>query len=205
MRSRTIASLLLAGVLGGPAATAEIIERILAIVNGSVITLSDAHAATQFGIVTGPSDERAGLVNRLIDRRLMLTEVDRYAPPEPKAEQIDAGVAAVRNRFASQAAFETALASVGMTLEQLRRHKRDDLRVEAYLQQRFGFPIQPSEEEIIAYYRSHEAAFTRGGVLRPYEDARNDVRSALLAERRSAAIAEWIAGLRRRADIIVLP
>ncbi len=205
MRSRTIACLLLAAVLTGPAAAAEIIDRILAVVNGSVITLSDMHAATQFGFVTGTFEDRAGVVNRLIDRRLMLTEVDRYAPPEPKAAQIDAAVAAARNRFASPAAFEGTLAAAGITLEQLRRHKRDDLRLEAYLQERFGFPIQPSEEEILAYYRAHEAAFTRGGVLRPYDEVRNDARAALLTERRGAAIDEWIAGLRRRADIIVLP
>lgn len=192
-------------LLAMSSASAEIIDRILAVTNGSVITLSDVHAATQFGIVPATPGDRAAAVNRLIDRRLMLTEVDRYGSPEPKREQIDAGVAAIRARFASPAAFDAALAATGTTLEQLRRYRRDDLRIEAYLQQRFGFATQPSEEEILAYYRAHEAELSRGGVLRSYDDARNDARAALVAERRAATIAEWIAALRRRADIVILP
>lgn len=191
-------------VCAAPAIGAELIDRILAVVNGSIITLSDVHAAEQFGLVSGAGN-RAAAIERLIDRRLMLMEVDRYAPAEPKAEQIDAGIAAIQARFASPAAFQATLAASGLTMEQLRRHKRDDLRLETYLQQRFALAVQPSDDEVLAYYRANQSAFTRGGVLRSYEEARADARAALMAQRRRAAEAEWIAGLRRRADISVLP
>jgi hypothetical protein len=190
--------------LSAPVAAAEIIERVLAVVNGSIITLSEAHAATRFGLV-GSADTLDAVVDRLIDRRLALTEIDRYAPPEPTAEKIDEALAGIEATFASPDQLRAALAATGLTMVQLRRHARDELRIRAYEQERFGYVMQPSEEEALTYYRANPAQFTTGGVLRPFDDARAAVRAALLAERRSQLAREWLAGLRRRANISVLP
>lgn len=192
--------------LSAPVA-AEIIDRILAVVNGSIITLSDVHGAIRFGLVTPGSGANPlqQALDRLIERRLVLAEVERYGPAEPTAEKLDAAVAAVRARFASPAAFEQALRDTGLSAETLRRHVRDGFRVDAYLEQRFAQAVQPSEEEILAYYRSHEAEFTRDGVVRPYPDVRGDARAALVRARRLETIREWIDGLRRRADITMMP
>ena len=189
------------------AASAEVIDRILAVVNGSIITLSDVHGAIRFGLVTPDSGANPlqQALDRLIERRLVLAEVERYGPAEPTAEKLEAAVAAVRARFASPASFEQALRDTGLSAEALRRHVRDEFRVEAYLEQRFAQMVQPSEEEILAYYRSHEAEFTRDGVVRPYPDVRGDARAALVRARRLETIREWIDGLRRRADITVMP
>jgi hypothetical protein len=185
-------------------AAAEIIERVLAVVNGSVITLSEAHAAMRFGFAGGV-ETLDGVVERLVDRRLALAEIDRYAPPEPPAEQIDEALAAMQGRFASPEQLQAALDETGLTIVQLRRHARDDLRMRAYEQERFGYGMQPSEEETLTYYRANPAQFTSGGVLRPFDDVRAQARAALLAERRSQLAREWLAGLRRRANITVLP
>lgn len=159
-------TVLVLGLLGVPA-HAELIDRILAVVNGSVITLSDADAARRFGLIqAAPGDLRAA-VERLIDRRLTLVEVERYAPPEPPEARIDEAIAAVRARFVSDAAFTAALAETGMTIESLRRHVRDDLRLRTYEQQRFGISTD--------------------------------------AAKRAEAIRDWIDGLRRRAEISILP
>lgn len=186
-------------------AAAEVIDRILAVVNGSIVTLSDVRGAMRLGLVQTPEANAAVVLDRLIDRRLMLIEVERYAPPEPAAAKVEALVAGTRARSASEAAFESAMAESGLTLDRLRHHHRDDLRIEAYLQQRFGASLLPTDEDLVKYYRAHEAAFTRGGVLRPFEEVRDEVRAALIAERRDPLIRDWIAGLRRRADISVLP
>jgi len=208
MRSKTFCVFLCFSVASAawwsaPVAAAEIIERVLAVVDGSIITLSEAHAATRFGLVS--ADTLDAVVDRLIDRRLALTEIDRYAPPEPTAENIDEALAAMQATFASPDQLQAALAETGLTIVQLRRHARDELRIRAYEQERFGYVMQPSEEETLTYYRANPAQFTTGGVLRPFDDARADVRAALLAERRSQLAREWLAGLRRRANINVLP
>ena len=93
----------------------------------------------------------------------------------------------------------------GVSEAQLRARIRDDVRLETYLKQRFGGSYQPSEEEVARYYRSHESDFIRNGVLRPYEEVRDEARQRLVDERAATLIRDWIAGLRRRTDVTVLP
>jgi hypothetical protein len=189
-----------------PASGADVIDRVLAVVNGSVITLSDVQGALRFGLVSPePANDLRGAVDRMIERRLALVEVERYAPPEPPVSGIDAALAAARATFPSDAAFAAALAEVGMSVDQLRRHYRDDLRRQIYEEQRFGFALHPSEDDTLAYYRAHQERFRRGGAVPAYDDIRTDVRAALIADKRSELVREWMAGLRRRADVSILP
>src|SRR5262245_8334136 len=193
-----------AAVLTSALAHAEIIDRILAVVNGALIMQSDVTMAVRLGLAPQPAppDTMAAPLDSLIERRLVLEEVDRYAPPEPADVDVDRRLAEVRARAGS--AFDAILRDSGISLEQLRRHMRDDLRVDAYLLQRFG-PMQPSEDEVQQYYRDHQPAFTRNGAVRPLDDVRDEVRAQLIANQRAGMIKDWIAGLRRRATINVLP
>jgi hypothetical protein len=186
------------------ATAAEIIDRIVAVVNGSVLTLSDVEAARRFGLIDAAAGDFRSAVERTIDRRLALSEAERYAPAEPSAARLDEAVAAARARFASDAAFEAALKETGLTIDQLRRYLRDDLRLRTYEQQRFGLALQPTEDVLRAFFQANADRFRRGGVLAAYEDVRADVRAALVQERTAAAIREWLSGLRRRAEIRIL-
>ncbi len=157
---------------------AETLERVLAVVGRQVITLTDVIAARDFGLVIVASDAadpiRAALT-QLIDRELMLAEVERYAPPEPSADAIAEGLRIVRQRFADDAAFQAALARSGIDEDHLRDTLRQNLRITAYLSQRFV-------------------------VARP-----NDVSARPpLPERERGLIDDWLAGLRRRATIVDL-
>ena len=200
----TIAMLIL---LAAKHPRADIIDRILAVVGGEPIMQSDAIAAMRFGIIDVPpetTDPVRVAIDLLIDRRLQLTEVNRYLPPEPSQEQMDTRMAAIRARFASQAAFDAALAEGGLTLELLTGRVRETLRIESYRNQRFNVALQPTEEELIKYYRAHEPSFTVQGQLRPFNDVREDVRQRVLAERTDALIRGWIDGLLRRTDVSIL-
>ncbi len=190
----------------GHAAPAEIIDRILAVVDSSVVTQSDVMAAMRLGLEKPPrsGDAVAGVLDRLIDRRLMLAEVERYAPPDPTAAEVDRGVEAVRRRFPTAPALDEVLKETGLDERQLRQHIRDDLRVDAYLQQRFGSVVQPSEEQVLDYYRSHPEQFSAGGELRPYGEVHDEIRQTLATERRAGTIGEWLTNLRRRANVNVL-
>jgi len=78
------------------------------------------------------------VLDKLIDRELVLAEVDRYAPPEPEAAAVDREIARVHDRFASAQAFEAALERSGIDDKHLRETLRQDLRAAAYLDQRFA-------------------------------------------------------------------
>jgi len=110
----------------------------------------------------------------------------------------------IDQRIGSGERMNAILRESGMTVDQLRLRVRDDLRIRSYLLQRFGNQPVPPEDEIVQYYRTHEREFTRDGVVRPFSEAGIQARDALIAERRSQLIREWLAGLRRRTDINVL-
>src|SRR5206468_8040357 len=95
------------GLLGALVVTsaprAETIDRVLAVVAGQLITLSDVTAARDLGLqpADGSPDPIRAVLTKLIDRELMLAEVDRYAPPEPSTDAVDREVQRVRERFPS--------------------------------------------------------------------------------------------------------
>jgi hypothetical protein len=149
--------------IGASPAVAETIDRVLAVVNGSIITLSDVTAARDLGIVSvgNAADPVRTVLSSLIDRTLELSEVDRYAPPEPTADAVAGEMDAVRARFPSAAAFDAALAASGTDVLRLHDLLRDNLRIRTYLDQRF----------------------------------------VAAADRRQQLVADWLAGLRRRAEL----
>jgi hypothetical protein len=130
----------LLAVLATGVVRAETIDRVLAVVAGQLITLSDVTAATDLGLQSpdAAADPVRAVLNKLIDRELVLAEVDRYAPAEPTAESVDREVQRVRQRFPSSDGFEAALARSGIDEKHLRETLRQDLRLRAYLDQRFS-------------------------------------------------------------------
>jgi hypothetical protein len=119
----------------------EVLDRTLALVGGQPITLSDARAAMALGLVAvdpAASDSIPRVTRELVDRELMLREVQRYAPGSPGDGQIEARLDEIRKRFANAAAFNRLLDLHGFTEVRLRAWIRDDLRTQAYLTQRFA-------------------------------------------------------------------
>lgn len=159
-------ALVLVGAASRPVAAAELLDRVLAVVANQIITLTDVTAARELGLETAgnAADPVRAILTRLIDRELVLDEVERYAPPEPAPEAIERAVAAVRARFTSGEAFEAALARSGLDEQFVRNAVRENLRIDAYETQRF-----------------------------PRDNPR-----------RQALVDEWIAGLRRRGNVIDL-
>ncbi len=184
---------------------ADVIDRILAVVGRELITLSDTVAALKLGLVPPPAaggDVVRSTLDALIARQLELAEANRYQPPEPAAADVETRLDAVRRGAGSPQALATTLAESGVSEDQLRLRLRDDLRIEAFLAQRFGSARQPSEQELQAYYRAHQADYALpGGEVRPFSDVRDAIRTQLTATQRVTLINEWLDGLRRRTEI----
>ena len=206
MNRAFLVCLTLSMTLTAPSAGAEVIDRILAVVEGQIITLSDARAALRLDLVPADvsDDPIAAVMQRLIDRRLMLAEVERYAPAEPPASAIDARLASIQARFKDALGLEIALNQTAMTREELQRHIRDTLRIDAYLQQRFSITVEPSQDDMQRYYREHPAELTADGVLRPFPEVAERIRARLIEERRDPIVREWIEGLRRRGNVVIV-
>jgi len=164
----------------------EIIDRVLAILPGQIITQTDVQAALDLGLVEAPEGgDRIGIgLSAVIDRVLMLNEVRRVIPAEPSAAAVDARVARIRQRFESPAALAHVLAASGIDETILRIYAADDLRLASYLEERFSAASQPTDEEV--------------------RQAGDGSRQRLSDERRRTLVGAWTSELRRRADVTVL-
>ena len=95
------------------------------------------------------------------------------------------------------------LARHGFTEIRLRAWVRDDLRSQAYLEQRFASASLPSESEVAAAYTRQRAEFDKAGLT--FEQAAPMVRQRLVESRRRELVADWLSDLRRRTDVVILP
>jgi hypothetical protein len=181
----------------------QLLDRVLARVDGSPITLTDVQAAIGLGVVQLPPgpDAMAAGTQLMIDRQLELTEVQRFPPPEPDATPV--AREAARLTMNAGARLAALMQSTGLTEQRISDIARDNLRIAAYLDQRFGTVVQVSDEDVATYYRTHEAEFTRGGDTIPFEEAQPTARQRVSNERRRATVEQWIRDLRSRADVAI--
>jgi hypothetical protein len=184
----------------------ELLDRLVARVDGRAITLSDVRAALGLGIVDVPrgADPAAAAIHQLIERQLVLAEVARFPPPEPPAAALAAEIERIRARVGSPAQIDALMKATGLDEAQIGEVARDTLRIESYLNQRFGASVQVSEEDVSRYYREHPEEFRRNGEMMLFQDAEPLARQRAAAERRAVLIAQWIRDLRQRAEVVEL-
>ncbi len=148
----------------------QLLDRIVARVNGEVITLTDVKAAVALGVVEVPAGASAiEAIEPLVGRQLVLAEVARFAPPEPAAADVARETATLIARVGSRLA--AVMEATGIDEARIRDIARDNLRIRVYLDQRFGATVQLTEEEVAQYYRIHPDEFTRNGTLMPFAKA----------------------------------
>ena len=130
------------------------IERTVAIVGGQAITMTDAQTAMVLGLVDASGDLTTA-IERLVERTLILREVERYTPVEPTEARIDQRLDQLRGQV-SASQWERTLAAGGFSEARLRGWLRDDLRITTYLDQRFSVTggTGQSREELIADWLS---------------------------------------------------
>jgi hypothetical protein len=179
-------------------------DRLVAVVSGQPIMASDLRAARALDLIPGAADlDDAALIERLVVRELMRMEVERFSTTVADVERD----VAARTEAASRAARagEAGLAALGLSPGRLLAWLEDDVRIAHYVRQRFDAASQPSDDEALTWFQIHEREYLRHGRPRPFAEVRDDVRARLAAERRQALIDEWIAGLRRRAVVVLAP
>src|SRR3989304_6128211 len=123
MRSRFSWLALMALLPGAATARAELVDRIVAIIDREVVTLSEAEQASEIarartGAAAAPL---VSVVERLIESRLVEREVERFTGEPVSAELVDGALQEVRARFSSETAFLEMLARNGLSEEELRR------------------------------------------------------------------------------------
>ncbi len=202
------------GLCAVPATHAQqqLLDRVVARVGTSAITLTDVRAAAGLGVLDEPgtgirpsaaSSADAATVQRMVDRRLALTEVARFPPPDPPAPAIDLELLKMKARAGD--GLDALLRETGLDDAGLREMARDSLRIQGYLEQRFGTTVQVGDEDARRYFEAHPAEFMRDGMPLSFEAAEVAARRGASDERLRASVAQWLTDLRARAEVVVMP
>jgi len=182
-------------------AHAQLLDRVVARVGGAAITQTDVDAAVGLGVIEADGAGGASATQQMIDRRILLAEVARFPPADPPDSAIAELTATMKAR--AGAGYDALLKRTGLDDQRVGELARDTLRIQAYIDQRFGTSAQASAQEAREYYDTHRDEFTRNGALAPFESVEAAARQAASATRRRAAVAQWLQGLRARSDVVV--
>lgn len=193
-------------------ARAEITDRMLAIVNGKLITESEVIWALALDPGLQPLDlspeNKRLMLERLIDQRILDSEAEKV-PQEPPTE------AEITNyinnelikEFGSEAAFRDRLQKVGLDHASLREIVLHRLEMLKYIDFRFRAFVFLKPEEVERYYREVELPRmrNRGGRVRSLDEMRAQIEATLIEERVNAELDRFLDEARLQAEIIRLP
>ena len=159
------------------ASAAEVLERIVAVVNDEIVTeqdLANAMAPVMAQVrtmYTGQEYEekakeaRKDFLQKVIEDRLILSEAKRRKVIV-KDEEVDDMIAEVRNKFPSKEVFLKAIEDQDLTEKKLWGHFRDQLMTQKLVAYEVRSRVSVSPGEVNEYYKAHSEEFSQGERVR---------------------------------------
>ncbi|MBI5971217.1 MAG: SurA N-terminal domain-containing protein [Deltaproteobacteria bacterium] len=150
-------------------ARAEVVDRIVAVVNDSIITLSELNAAASSALdtIAGPEKKdakkiielKARILDGLIEQKLVKQAADK-AGIEVSEREIDNAVEDVRRgNNMTQDRLLLALAQSGLTFRAYREQLKEQIRQVKFIGKEFRSKISVEDSEIEEYYRQNKDDF----------------------------------------------
>lgn len=149
---------------------AELIDRIVAVVNDEVVTQSELdrqlapiyqsykeqYQGSEF--FSQMNKARTQILNQMIEDKLVLQDAKKKKI-EVSDGEVDGKLAEVRSRFRSEEDFKRFMDSQGMTLNKLKERYRDTIMIQKvqYVAVRMQVVVSPTEAR--KYYDEHQAEF----------------------------------------------
>jgi hypothetical protein len=172
-----------------PAPHGELIERILAVIDGRPLLLSDVRTLQ---LIRGLSEAKA--LEAAIDQRLMYVEAARLPQAEVLPEEEERALKALRETQPSRAA--------QVTDADLRRLMAHQIAILKYVEFRFQPQVRVSDADVRKAWEDEQAGRPAGPAL---EDEAQEIRKRLEQRALDERIEAWVTELRARADVRYVP
>lgn len=189
----------------------EIVDRIVANVNGNVVLQSDWEKELAFeallnarSVDSFTSEERKAALDRLIDRELLREQV-RPSESAP-ADQIAARVTEVRKLLPdaeSDQGWRTILERHGLTESALQKRLGEEIQLMKLVEVRLRPSIQIDQHAVESYYRDELLPQLRrkGGREVALSEVFGHIRDLLAEKRLNQLLSGWLASLRSASHI----
>jgi len=136
-----------------------VVDRVVAVVNNDIITLSDLQREASLKKTEGKVDDRA-LLEDMIDRKLQMAAARRAGMDVTDKELADAVADIMKRNSFDLKQFEAALAKEGLTLEQYRTELREQMTLSRMFNKYIRAGLSVDETEVRAYYDRNIKQYT---------------------------------------------
>jgi hypothetical protein len=194
------------------AAGAETIDRIAVSVGNRVITTSDIErqirvAAFVSGTKPDLSPEaRREAAERIVDQRLIQSELETARYPEPAPGEMDTALAEFKAKYyPTPDQYRRALAEAGITDEDVREQLHWQRRFSSFVSVRFRPATAVGEQEINDYFERTVAPAAKAANPAntvSVEEFRDRIAERLTADLVDKQTEAWLADMRKRTDIV---
>ena len=183
---------------------AEVVDRIVAVVDRYAITLTEAERAVELARFRG-NDALAlsDAVEALIEHRLIEREIKRYPGIQASPEDLRLAVDSLRDSYPSADDFRRAMELQGLNADGLEQLLKKQLTINLYLERRFRFLVYVTEEEIQGFYEEEllPELQASGKELPSRESLEERIRSLLVERKFNERVNQWIDDLKSRSRI----
>jgi peptidyl-prolyl cis-trans isomerase SurA len=193
------------------------LDRVVAIVNGDLILESDLAAEQRLAAFQPFSESgtsRDDLINRLIDRALILQQLRLQPEPAITDAEVDAQLATLRKGIPACATYHCEtdagwakfLADHGVTLDELKDRWRMELEVLRFIDERFRMGIRILQPEIDEYYQKTMVPMYQKQKTEPPAESTvtERVRELLLQQRVTSLLDDWLKALRAQGSVRIV-
>ena len=199
--------------LASAAYAGEIVDRIVATVNGHVILQSDWEDALCYeAFVAGrpldqiTADERKDALDRLIDQELLREQMESSDFQHATPEEIDTRIADVRNQYpeaGTNSAWQALLVRYGLTENELRNRTALQLDVMRLIDARLRPSVQIDSKSIESYYNQELLPQLREKGARevPLSEVTPKIRELLTQQKVNQLLTAWLQNLRASSEI----
>ena len=214
MRVKTIAAVAfcLLAAASAPGQKAEVVDKMVATVNGQLITYSDLlwQLALQPGApLDNPRPEDLnGVLEVIIDQRLVAQEAEKLPHLHATDKEIEDALGALIKRFPSVGEFQQRVSRVGLTAEQLREIVHRRVETEKYLDFRFRSFAIATQKEVADYYRDTYVPRSRrrspDRIVPKLEEMYGEIEKTLLESKVESDIGKFLEEARESAEVVII-
>lgn len=194
-------------------AAAEVIDRIIATVNGHVILQSDWDEALCYEALLSnrtlaqfTADDRRAVLDHLIDQELLREQMASADFAHATDGEVSAKVAEARKQYpqaASTEAWQSLLAQFHLTEKDLLAHVRQQIDVMRLVEARLRPTVEIDSKSVEAYYRDQFVPKLKqaGASEVPLAEVSAKIRELLTQQKVSELLVSWLQTLRSEGQV----
>jgi len=191
----------------------EVIDRIVAQVNGRIILQSDWNEALCYeALLSGrplaqfTDDDRRNILDRLIDQELLGEQMKSALFRHASDEEAAASLAAARKQYPEgdkPEGWQAILARLGLTEKAVVEHVRQQIDLTRLVDARLRPTVQIDSKSIEAYYREKFVPQLKqsGAGEVPLEQVSGKIRELLTQEKVNELMVSWLQSLRAESKV----